>query len=252
MDCRAEIWTCYRGLRSGRYPRTTTGYRIQDGWNHAFLQVFNPSSALLRPHSTFSALSNLYHFYSLYSARKYVEQFKNGITIISLYLNPLPAGGTNAPPIEHSIFQVMKEASLLYCLPDNPFFLEGTDGDGHAVQEATYACTFSPFLILRICSLPADCGWIFAQHFCNRLGPSYLHLKNVLDENDPAHAEVLNDIKRRFREETFTRESIAGVIQAYPELVRWTGRLYDWKILRMIADKTPLRQLRHDTLSNVG
>lgn len=30
----------------------------------------------------FSALSDLYHFYSLYSARKYVEQFANGITIV--------------------------------------------------------------------------------------------------------------------------------------------------------------------------
>ncbi|GLB38177.1 putative NAD()-dependent glutamate dehydrogenase which degrades glutamate to ammonia and alpha-ketoglutarate [Lyophyllum shimeji] len=147
----------------------------------------------------FSALSNLYHFYSLYSARKYVEQFSNGITIISLYLNPLP--DANAPPIEHSIFQVMKEASLLFCLPDNPFFLPGNN---HAVQEATYAY----------------CGWIFAQHFCNRLGQSYLHLKNVLNENDPTHAEVLNDIKRRFREETFTRESIAQVIHAHPELIR--------------------------------
>jgi glutamate dehydrogenase len=65
----------------------------------------------------------------------------------------------------------------------------------------------------------ADCGWIFAQHFCNRLGASYLALKNVLDEANPAHAEVLNDIKRRFREETFTRESIANVIHAHPELV---------------------------------
>ncbi|KAG2742878.1 hypothetical protein P692DRAFT_20878919 [Suillus brevipes Sb2] len=38
----------------------------------------------------FSALSNLYHLYQLYSARKYVERFSNGITIISLYLNPMP------------------------------------------------------------------------------------------------------------------------------------------------------------------
>lgn len=66
----------------------------------------------------------------------------------------------------------------------------------------------------------SDCGWIFAQHFCNRLGPAYLQLKNVLNESDPTHAEVLNNIKRRFREETFTRESIAQAIQAYPELVR--------------------------------
>ena len=64
------------------------------------------------------------------------EQFSNGITIISLYLNPLP-NVHDAPPIENSIHQIMKEASLLYCLPDNPFF---TPGNGHAVQEATYAC----------------------------------------------------------------------------------------------------------------
>ncbi|KAF9241089.1 NADH-dependent glutamate dehydrogenase [Melanogaster broomeanus] len=148
----------------------------------------------------FSALSNLYHYYDLYSARKYVEQFSNGVTIISLYLNPLP--DSTAAPIESSIFQVMKEASLLYCLPDNPFFLN-PDNSNHAVQEATYAY----------------CGWVFAQHFCNRLGAAYLHLKNILDESNPTHAEVLNDIKRRFREETFTRESIAQVIHAHSELI---------------------------------
>ena len=65
------------------------------------------------------------------------EQFSNGITIICLYLNPLPSV-KDAPPIENSIHQIMKEASLLYCLPDNSFF---APGNGHAVQEATYACT---------------------------------------------------------------------------------------------------------------
>ena len=119
----------------------------------------------------------------------------------------------------------MKEASLLFCLPDNPYFLPKSPGS-NAVQEATYACTSI------VSNLPTpvnrhvtnftifiDCGWVFAQHFCNRLGPAYLQLKNVLNENDPAHAEVLNDIKRRFREETFTRESIAQVIHAHPDLV---------------------------------
>lgn len=64
-----------------------------------------------------------------------------------------------------------------------------------------------------------DCGWIFAQHFCNRLGPAYLALKNVLDEANPGHAEVLNQIKRRFREETFTRQVIMESLMAHPDLV---------------------------------
>jgi len=117
----------------------------------------------------------------------------------------------------------MKEASLLYCLPDNPFFLT-KENERHAVQEATYACSYPSDLIMLLLILTRnvahlDCGWIFAQHFCNRLGASYLQLKNVLDENDTVHAEVLNNIKRRFREETFTRESIENVIHAHPDLV---------------------------------
>jgi glutamate dehydrogenase len=46
-----------------------------------------------------------------------------------------------------------------------------------------------------------------------------------LDESNPDHAEVLNDIKRRFREETFTREYIEQILQAHPELVRELGPL---------------------------
>ncbi|GBE83016.1 NAD-specific glutamate dehydrogenase [Sparassis crispa] len=174
----------------------------------------------------FSALSNLYHFYALYSTRKYVEQFSNGITIISLYLNPLPSV-LNAPPIEHSIFQVMKEASLLYCLPDNPFF------SAEPARTAGMPCRRRLMLVHHFCvSLlgdiiiseshrvwDTDCGWVFAQHFCNHLGPAYLALKNILDESNPSHAEVLNNIKHRFREETFMRESIAQVIHAHADLI---------------------------------
>src|SRR5882757_3991723 len=73
------------------------------------------------------------------------ERFSNGVAVISLYLNPLPTA--KAPPIESSIFQVMKEVSLLYCLPDNPFF--STAGpSSHAVQDAAYACQSRPFLLL--------------------------------------------------------------------------------------------------------
>jgi len=75
----------------------------------------------------FSAISDLYHYYNLYSSRKYVEQFSNGVTIYCVYLNQVSS--TQSPPIEHSIQQVIKEASLLYCLPTTrlqPLFQEGT------------------------------------------------------------------------------------------------------------------------------
>ncbi|WFD29759.1 glutamate dehydrogenase [Malassezia sp. CBS 17886] len=150
----------------------------------------------------FSALSDLYHFYGLYSSRKYVEHFSNGITVISIYLNPLPQPA--APPIELSVFQIIKEVSLIYVLPDNPFFTGSGAAITHAVQEAAYAYV----------------GWTFAQHFCNRLGSTYEALHDVLDESNAHQAAILNEIKIRFREETFTRQSIFEVIENYPQVIR--------------------------------
>lgn len=245
-----------------RERRIVIGYKM--GNTSTYFRYVDPpikgSTYLLRR----SALSNLYHFYSLYSARKYVgkstrrcqrdimlileiEQFSNGITIISLYLRPLPS--SNAPPIEHSIFQVTKEASLLFCLPDNPYF-QAKSAASHAVQEATYASQYLILLQYNVILISIDCGWIFAQHFCNRLGTAYLQLKNVLDENDTTHAEVLNNIKRRFREETFTRESIAQVIHAYPELVGTISSYVLWKKRSLRStDPIALCQLCNEALS---
>ncbi|GAA6031389.1 hypothetical protein JCM8097_005637 [Rhodosporidiobolus ruineniae] len=143
----------------------------------------------------FSALSDLYHSYGFYSTRKYVENFANGVTIVSLYLNPL-----QGPPSEASILQIIKEASLIFVLPANPLFKDSQ----LSAQEATYAYA----------------GWIFAQHFLNRLGPAYTALKGVLKEDDPVQAGILNDIRSRFRQETFTRESILETLKQYIDIIR--------------------------------
>ncbi|KAJ3410477.1 NAD-dependent glutamate dehydrogenase [Chytridiales sp. JEL 0842] len=163
--------------------------RLVIGYKHKTTQAF------------FSALSDLYHFYELYSTRKYVEQFSNGVTVICLYLNQLPT--SKAPPIEHSIFQVIKEASLIYCLPTTPlqnFFQTGK----LSVQEAIYGYI----------------GWIFAQHFLNRLGNEYSALLSILDKESATHMEVLTKIKKRLRSDTFTREYILDIIKLYPDLIK--------------------------------
>jgi glutamate dehydrogenase len=99
--------------------RLIIGYR--------FVHIFNLSFLRQRgSRSFFSALSDLYHYYDLFSTRKYVEQFANGVTILSCYLSQLPS--SKSPPMDHSIYQVMKEASLLFCLPKTPlqsFFKAG-------------------------------------------------------------------------------------------------------------------------------
>lgn len=102
----------------------------------------------------FSALSDLYHYYGVTSSRKYVEQFSNGITVMSIYLKPV-SGQTlgKFPPIEQSIHQITKEISLLYCIPQNKF--QSLFASGRlSLQETTYG----------------HCVWVFVQHFLNRLG----------------------------------------------------------------------------------
>jgi glutamate dehydrogenase len=151
----------------------------------------------------FSALSDLYHYYGLTTSRKYVEQFSNGYTAMSLYLRHLPgAASAKHPPIEASIHQLVKEISLLYCIPQNKF-------QGHfataklSLQETIYA----------------HCVWVFVSHFLNRLGNEYSALATILDAENSAHLELLSKLKRRLRTETFTADYILEIINQYPELV---------------------------------
>ncbi|KAI9738811.1 MAG: NAD-dependent glutamate dehydrogenase [Cirrosporium novae-zelandiae] len=149
-----------------------------------------------------SALSDLYHYYGLTSSRKYVEQFSNGMTIMSLYLRPLPNGQEKHPPIESSIHQIMKEVSLLYCVPQNK--LQGHFARGRlSLQETIYA----------------HCVWVFTQHFLNRLGSEYTSLVSLLNPSNSVHAELLSKIKKRFRTETFTPDYILEIIYKYPDLI---------------------------------
>ncbi|KAK3703079.1 NAD-dependent glutamate dehydrogenase [Vermiconidia calcicola] len=160
---------------------------------------FKQGSAL----GLFAALSDLYHYYGLTSSRKYVEQFSNGITIMSIYLKPAPNSTSKHPPIEASIHQVMKEISLLYCVPQNRFQTHFISGR-LSLQESIYA----------------HCVWVFVQHFLNRLGNEYNTLMSVLDTSNSVHAEVLSKMKKRLRTETFTADYILEIINQYPDLIR--------------------------------
>lgn len=153
----------------------------------------------------FSALSDLYHYYGVTSSRKYVEQFSNGITVMSIYLKPV--AGLNPevsfPPIQRSIRHITREISLLYCIPRNKF--QSLFASGRlSLQETIYG---------HVC-------WVFAQHFLNRLGSEYTSLMEALDPSVGTHAEILSNMKRRLRTETFTAEYILEIISLYPELIR--------------------------------
>lgn len=77
---------------------------------------------------------------------------------MSIYLRPLAPGTkipnpNKFPPIEASIHQIMKEVSLLYCIPQNRFQKHFV-GRTLSLQETIYAHSVS----------------LFIGHFLNRLG----------------------------------------------------------------------------------
>jgi len=150
----------------------------------------------------FSTLSDLYHFYDMYSTRKYVEQFANGMVVVSIYLRQVP--NSSMPSIDRCMHQLLKEVSLLYLLPVSQlhrFFLSKE----LSVRETSYAYA----------------GWRFAEHFLNRLGPEYSVLKEMLEgTRDDRNAALLNRIKTRLRLDTFTSRYIMGVIESYPHLIK--------------------------------
>ncbi|MCJ1331879.1 NAD-dependent glutamate dehydrogenase [Thelotrema lepadinum] len=176
-------------------------FNVEGTSEKRLLVAYRQGSAL----GMFSSLSHLYHWYGLTSSRKYVEQFSNGITVICIYLKPIPKGmpGQHHPPIDASIHQIMKEVSLLYCVPHNKFQSHFASGR-LSVQETIYA----------------HCVWVFVGHFLNRLGSEYVSLLNVLDQSNSAHVEMLLKLKRRLRTETFTSDYIMEIIHRYPELIR--------------------------------
>ncbi|UPL04380.1 hypothetical protein LCI18_015314 [Fusarium solani-melongenae] len=189
-------------LAVGRAGPVIEVFDIEDTDEKRMVLAFRSRSA----QGLFSALSDLYHYYGVTSSRKYLEQFSNGITVMSVYLRPAPQvdGQTKQfPSYEESIDQISKEVSLLYCLPHNKFhslFLSGQ----LSLQESVYAHS----------------AWVFVQHFLNRLGPEYASLSELLDVSNNTQQALLSNLKRRLRSETFTPDYIYEIIQNYPGLVR--------------------------------
>lgn len=176
-------------------------FDIEDSTEKRLVMAYKQGSAM----GLFSALSDLYHYYGLTSSRKYVEQFSNGYTIIGIYLKQAPETSSSKHkyvPIESSIHQIVKEISMLYCVPQNKFqslFATGT----LSLQETIYA----------------HCVWVFIGHFLNRLGSEYVALAQIIDTNNSANAELLAKLKKRLRTETFTTDYILEIIYQYPDLI---------------------------------
>jgi len=154
-------------------------------------------------HSLFSSLSDLYHYYGLFSTRKYVEQFANGYTVVSLYLMPTPNRNTEGISHKEAMNRVRREVGLLFVLPRTslqPMLQDRT----LSIQEVCYAY----------------CGWKFAYHFMERYTSELITLNSVLNMEDSTHLSLLAKIKSKLGQDTFTETAIKDTIFLYPDLIK--------------------------------
>lgn len=139
----------------------------------------------------FSSVSDLYHYYDLYSTFKYLQPYVNGVSILTMCLRRagnkphLPSGVAGVLP------QLVRDVSLLYPIPDSPLhdlFREGK----LSIQEVAFG--FS--------------AGVFAQHFFQRLGADYDSLCQLLNPTDVAHQAVLERIRQKLRASTMREKQI--------------------------------------------
>jgi glutamate dehydrogenase len=162
-----------------------------------------------------AAITDLYDYHGYYSTKKFVDNFSNGISIMTAYLSPIPKFKVDS----NAMSMIEKEVSMLFAIPNSPF-QELFRKRLLDVQETMYATS----------------AFVFVQHFLNRLGQEYWTIKGFLSDGNPHHQQLLGSLKKRLRGETFTVELIKDIVMKYPNLI---------KILYAnFAEKTYIKQHR--------
>lgn len=154
----------------------------------------------------YSSLNALFHYYKLKPSKFYLESFNtNDVVIFSIYLNKSKQLDDILPnALELSIKQIEREASLLYAIPNNSF-QDVYEERQFSPQEAIYSHVSA----------------IFINHFINRLGSDYQSLLGQLNlkESDIMLLEIVGNLKRKLRNETFTQPMIIATLHKYHMIV---------------------------------
>jgi len=150
-------------------------------------------------HSYWSALSDIYHYFGMYTSHKYVEQFANGVVICSMYLHLLDPETGN---LEESLKKIAEQASLCYVIPRTsitPLFTSGP----LSADEVTYAYVL----------------WKFSYQFLNRFAAEYDAIAQALRKDIKAK-NMLATMKSRLMKDTFTEARVREAIMLYPGLIK--------------------------------
>lgn len=178
-------------------------------------------------------------FYGLYSTRKYVEQFSNGIVICAFYLRCLKdaaaAGAAGAAgDIRHRIARVVSDASLHFVLPQTsltPLLRQGRLSS----RQVCYAYAAWKFAFhflnrhpgtpacVRACSLGARALTLLPL-LPSRPAEDFGAIQRAVERSDPVALSELFKMTRALQTQTYPEGLILDVIVANTDVV---ALLYD-------------------------
>lgn len=158
-------------------------------------------------HSLCSAITDLYHYHKLYSTKKFVEHFANGMTIISCYmkLNPIRhEGNFDHQTMNEVMNSFLRDLYLVYVLPRTsltPFFQDLVLSPRETIYG--YVC------------------WKFAHQFLSRYQREYSALMSSISKGgDTTLIGHLLKLKQNLRKDTFTEDRVFETIKEYPQVIK--------------------------------
>lgn len=154
-------------------------------------------------HSYFSSFADVYRAHGLFSSRKYVEFFSNGIVIHGFYLQQLTTDGKGKGAFEERIKACVADASMHFVLPRtslSPMLRKNL----LTVQETSYAYA----------------AWKFAFHFLHRLPEAYTVVAEALRVKDPSAFARLDKLRNTMKFNTYTESQVMDCILPSAPLVK--------------------------------
>jgi glutamate dehydrogenase len=130
----------------------------------------------------FSNISDVLHSHGLHSNRKYIEQFSNGKTVFSIYLNDIED--------QSLVDDLVEDISLVYVILDSPLAALFREGKLSA-QETVFGVSL----------------WSFAHQFLSSYNEEYLKLAEELQAS-PELLGLLRTLKTKLAKETFTETRV--------------------------------------------
>ena len=155
------------------------------------------------PSRFFSNVSDVFNSHGLFSKRKYVEQFANGKTVYTFYLNDIRD--------KRLIQDLIADISLVYVLPDSPLselFREGK----LSAQEMVFGVS----------------AWSFAHQFLSEYNEEYLKVRDSLKDS-PELLGIIRQLKTRLSKMAYDEAKIWEALLSNYVYLKEAFRLFEIK-----------------------